>query len=123
VTHPILDLDLEKAGVTSIIWATGYAVDFSWLDVDAFDEKGKPKHQRGVSKEPGIYFLGLPWLSRRGSAFIWGVWHDARHIADHIVTQRKYLAYRDASQRHTGDDRDGAHAESRVHKVSEMGVN
>ncbi len=73
VTHPILDLDLAKAGVTSIIWATGYAVDFSWLDVDAFDEKGKPKHQRGVSKEPGIYFLGLPWLSRRGSAFIWGV--------------------------------------------------
>jgi putative flavoprotein involved in K+ transport len=123
VTHPILDLDLEKAGVTSIIWATGYAVDFSWLDVDAFDEKGKPKHQRGVSKEPGIYFLGLPWLSRRGSAFIWGVWHDARHIADHIVTQRKYLAYRDASQRHAGDDLDGAHADLRVHKVSEMGVN
>ena len=99
VTHPLHELDLPKANVNTIIWATGYAVDFSWLHVDAFDENGKPKHQRGVSKEPGIYFLGLPWLSRRGSSFIWGVWHDAKHIADHIVTQRKYLDYRDASQR------------------------
>jgi putative flavoprotein involved in K+ transport len=103
VTNPILELDLAEAGVTSIIWATGYAVDFSWLQVNAFDEKGKPKHQRGVSSEPGVYFLGLPWLSRRGSTFIWGVWHDAKHIADHIATQRKYLAYRDASQRQAED--------------------
>ncbi|MDR3397997.1 MAG: NAD(P)/FAD-dependent oxidoreductase [Pandoraea sp.] len=95
LTHPLLELDLEKAQVTSIVWATGYAVDFRWLQVDAFDDNGKPKHQRGVSKEPGVYFLGLPWLSRRGSSFIWGVWHDARHIADHIATQRKYLAYYD----------------------------
>ncbi len=99
VSNPILELDLVKAGVTSIIWATGYAVDYSWLKVNAFDAKGKPQHQRGVSAEPGIYFLGLPWLSRRGSTFIWGVWHDAKHIADHIATQHKYLAYRDASQR------------------------
>ena len=99
VTHPILHLDLEAAGVTSIVWATGYAVDYDWLKVNAFNENGKPKHQRGVSAEPGVYFLGLPWLSRRGSAFIWGVWHDARHIADHIVTQRKYLSYQDATQR------------------------
>lgn len=99
MTHPILELNLASANVTSIIWATGYAVDFRWLQVDAFDETGKPKHQRGVSKEPGVYFLGLPWLSRRGSAFIWGVWHDAKHIADHIVTQRKYLAYYDTPRR------------------------
>jgi len=100
VTSPILDLDLAEAGITSILWATGFAVDFSWLNVYyAFDENGKPQHQRGVSSEAGIYFVGLPWLSRRGSSFIWGVWHDAKHIADHIATQRKYLAYRDASQR------------------------
>ncbi|GLZ88851.1 hypothetical protein Pres01_49020 [Metapseudomonas resinovorans] len=99
VSNPMIELDLAKAGVTSIIWATGYAVDYSWLRVNAFDAKGKPQHQRGVSAEPGIYFLGLPWLSRRGSTFIWGVWHDAKHIADHIATQHKYLAYRDASQR------------------------
>ncbi|MFC6298019.1 flavin-containing monooxygenase [Pseudomonas spelaei] len=99
VTQPILELDLAKAGVTTIIWATGFAVDYSWLKVDAFDASGKPQHQRGVSSEPGIYFLGLPWQSRRGSSFIWGVWHDAKHVADHIATQRKYLDYRDASQR------------------------
>jgi putative flavoprotein involved in K+ transport len=69
------------------------------LKVDVFSENGRPMHQRGVSKEPGLYFLGLPWLSRRGSSFIWGVWHDAKHISDHIATQRKYLDYKDASQR------------------------
>lgn len=93
LTHPILELDLIKAGITTIIWATGYKVDYNWLKVEAFDDKGQPKHQRGVATEPGIYFLGLPWLSRRGSSFIWGVWHDAKHIADHIATQRAYLAY------------------------------
>jgi len=126
VTHPILELDLVKAGVTSIVWATGYAVDYGWLDVNAFDANGKPKHQRGVSSEPGIYFLGLPWLSRRGSAFIWGVWHDARHIADHIVTQRTYLSYLDASQREAEDDREarrsGAEPDAQARTVSELGV-
>jgi len=99
VSQPILELDLAKAGITTIIWATGFATDYSWMNVDAFDEKGKPRHQRGVSTESGIYFLGLPWQSRRGSSFIWGVWHDAKYVADHIATQRNYLEYRDASQR------------------------
>ncbi|MEX2200880.1 MAG: NAD(P)/FAD-dependent oxidoreductase [Dongiaceae bacterium] len=93
VADPVLALNLKEADIASIIWATGFAVDYSWLKVDAFDEKGRPKHQRGASAEPGIYFLGLPWQSRRGSSFIWGVWHDAKHLADHIDTQRKYLAY------------------------------
>ena len=105
LTHPILGLDLAGAGVKSIVWATGFAVDYGWLKVNAFDEKGRPQHQRGVSSEPGVYFVGLPWLSRRGSTFIWGVWHDAKHIADHIATQRKYFAYRDASQREAGSVR------------------
>jgi putative flavoprotein involved in K+ transport len=91
VIHPLLELDLAAAGVSSIVWATGFTVDYSWLRVSAFDENGKPKHRRGVSAEPGVYFLGLPWLSRRGSSFIWGVWHDARYVADHITTQRGYL--------------------------------
>lgn len=93
VTNPILELDLAGAGVTSIVWATGFAVDYSWLQVDAFDEKGKPRQQRGVSTEPGVYFLGLPWQSRRGSSFIWGVWHDAKYVADQITIQRSYLAH------------------------------
>lgn len=98
VREPLLELDLAEAGITTIVWATGFTVDYRWLKVDAFDDNGKPQHQRGVSREPGVYFVGLPWLSRRGSSFIWGVWHDAKHIADHIATQRKYLAYHAEAQ-------------------------
>ncbi|MFT4221058.1 MAG: NAD(P)/FAD-dependent oxidoreductase [Microbacterium sp.] len=94
VADPILELDLAGAGVTSIVWATGFGVDYGWLEVDTFDERGRPRHQRGVSAEPGVYFLGLPWLSRRGSSFIWGVWHDAKYLADQIMIQRGYLQYR-----------------------------
>ncbi len=94
LTEPILDLNLNQAGVTSIVWATGFSADYGWLPVDACDAKGKPQHQRGVSSEPGVYFLGLPWLSRRGSSFIWGVWHDAKFLADHIATRRGYLAHK-----------------------------
>jgi putative flavoprotein involved in K+ transport len=99
VKIPILSLDLAGAGIATIIWATGFTTDYDWLKVDTFDEKGKPRHQRGVSAEPGIYFLGLPWQSRRGSSFIWGVWHDARFIADQIKIQRDYLAYHEAAAR------------------------
>ncbi|MGI9410127.1 MAG: FAD-dependent oxidoreductase, partial [Hyphomicrobiaceae bacterium] len=93
MTTPILELDLADAGVSSIIWATGYAVDFNWLQFDVFEDDGRPKQQRGVTAEPGLYFLGLPWLSRRGSSFIWGVWHDAKYLADQISIQRQYMAY------------------------------
>jgi len=94
VSNPIRELDLAAAGITSIVWATGFAFDYGWLQVDAFDDGGKPKHQRGISSEPGIYFLGLPWQSRRGSSFIWGVWHDAKYLADQIAIQRSYHAYK-----------------------------
>ncbi len=103
VTDPVLSLDLARAGITSIIWATGYALDFGWLKVDAFDDQGRPKHQRGVSAEPGVYFLGLPWQARRGSAFIWGVWHDAKYLADHIVQQQGYMAHISMTHRVTED--------------------
>ena len=98
IARPILSLDLAQAGIGTIIWATGFVADYGWMHVDAFDESGKPRHQRGVSSEPGIYFLGLPWQSRRGSSFIWGVWHDAKYVADQIVIQRQYMAY-DAAAR------------------------
>jgi len=93
MVNPSLSLDLKKENITTVIWATGYATDYSWLKVDAFDEDNKPKHTRGISTEAGVYFLGLPWLSRRGSSFIWGVWHDAKYIADQIVIQRQYHKY------------------------------
>lgn len=101
VTEPILSLDLKAAGVTTILWATGYGFDFGWLQVDTFDAQGRPLHSRGVSREPGVYFVGLPWQTRRGSSFIWGVWHDARFIADQIAIQRAYRAY-DAEARARG---------------------
>lgn len=93
LTHPIRSLDFAAEGITTVIWATGYKQDFNWLKVDAFDDKGAPIHQRGVSKEPGLYFLGLPWQSRRGSTFLWGVWHDAKFVADQIAIQRAYADY------------------------------
>lgn len=96
VRDPILSLDLAAEGITTIVWATGYTSDYGWLKVDALDETGRPRHQRGVSAEPGVYFVGLPWQTRRGSSFIWGVWHDARYVADHIAKQRAYFAYRPA---------------------------
>jgi putative flavoprotein involved in K+ transport len=85
VTNPLRSLDLAQAGITSIVWATGYALDYSWLQVDALDEKGRPDHLRGVTKHRGLYFLGLPWLASRASPFIWGVWRDAAYLADQIA--------------------------------------
>jgi putative flavoprotein involved in K+ transport len=93
VADPILELDLNTAGIKSAIWATGFAVDYDWLKEDVFDATGRPVHQRGVTSAPGLYFLGLPWQSRRGSAFIWGVWHDAKYLADQICIQRAYRDY------------------------------
>ena len=88
MTHPILSLDLADAGIATIIWATGYALDFGWLQVDTFDAAGQPAHQGGVSPVPGLYFLGLPWLTNRSSSFIWGVWRDAESLSDHLVAHR-----------------------------------
>lgn len=92
--EPIEQIDLAAAGVTTVIWATGYGLDYSWLNVDgALDESGRPVHQRGVSPINGLFYVGLPWLSRRGSSFIWGCWHDAKHVVDQIDIQRKYASY------------------------------
>ena len=79
-------LDLKAEGIRTIVWATGYALDYGWLGgLGGFDANGRPLHRRGVSPMPGLFFLGLPWLSCRASAFIWGVWHDAAFLADHIA--------------------------------------
>ncbi|MCT4555539.1 MAG: NAD(P)/FAD-dependent oxidoreductase [Pelagimonas sp.] len=93
VTNPLAQLDLAAEGVTSVIWATGFSQDFSWLPAAALDDQGRPRHDRGVCVEPDIYFLGLPWQSCRGSSFIWGVWQDAKHVGEHIAARRHYLSY------------------------------
>ncbi|MEM9602248.1 MAG: NAD(P)/FAD-dependent oxidoreductase [Pseudomonadota bacterium] len=82
----VRSLDLAAAGIRTVLWATGYVQRFDWLAVDAaFDAKGKPAHSRGVSTAAGVFFLGLPWLSMRGSSFIWGVWEDAAYLAEQIA--------------------------------------
>lgn len=87
VTDPILRLDLRAAGITTIIWATGFAFDFGWLKVGAFDARGAPVHRQGITAVPGLYVLGLPFLSRRASSFIFGVEQDAARLAEHIATR------------------------------------
>jgi putative flavoprotein involved in K+ transport len=91
VIDPVRQLNLARSGITAIVWATGYALDFSWVKIDAFDDKGRPLHRRGISNVPGLYFLGLAWLSRRASPFVWGVWHDAAYLADHIAGRSQDL--------------------------------
>lgn len=88
--NPILELDLAEAGITTIIWASGFKRDYSWIELDIFEEDGTPIHEMGVSTEPGIYFLGLPFQTRRRSSFLFGVWHDARYIADYIAMMQGY---------------------------------
>ena len=85
VTNPVRELDVQAEGITSIVWATGYALDFKWLQLPVFDAQGRPEHVGGVSKVPGLYFLGLSWMTSRASPFIWGVWRDARALADVIA--------------------------------------
>ena len=94
VKSPRLSLNLAAEGIGAVIWATGYTLDFGWLQVDGFDALGRPQHHRGVADLPGLYFLGLPWLSRRASPFIWGVWQDAAHLAAHIADRGQGCATR-----------------------------
>lgn len=88
VTSPTLALDLKREGISTVIWATGFKVDFSWIDLDIFQPDGRPRHQDGATEVPGLYFMGLPWLSCRGSAFIWGAWKDAERLAGVIAGRR-----------------------------------
>ena len=85
LAKPIRQLELEKAGIRTILWATGYQQDFSWLKADVFDDQNQPVHKKGVTNVNGVYFLGLPWLTMRGSSFIWGVWEDAKYLASYIA--------------------------------------
>ena len=82
---PLRRLDLRAAGVGAVIWATGYGFDFSWIDVPVLNAKGDPVHQRGITNVPGLYFLGLQWLSKLNSSFLAGVGDDAERLA-HLIS-------------------------------------
>jgi putative flavoprotein involved in K+ transport len=76
--------DGTKLDVDAVIWATGFRVDHSWVDVPVFDNTGQLVHRRGVTESPGLYFLGLTWQHTRGSALLGWVREDAEHIAQQI---------------------------------------
>jgi putative flavoprotein involved in K+ transport len=71
--------------VSSVIWATGFRLDYSWIDAPVFNDDHRPVHQRGVTELAGLYFLGLPWQHTRGSALLGWVKDDAEHLADRIA--------------------------------------
>lgn len=81
----IRELDLREAGVGTVIWCTGYGVDFSWVDIPVFEASGKPRHQAGVTEVPGLYFLGMEWLTTIASHFLVGVGDDAGRLATLIT--------------------------------------
>ncbi len=81
----ISELDLEAAGVKTVIWSTGFTGDFSWIRVPVIDDRGLPIHRQGVGVVPGMYFLGFPWLSKRQSGVIYGIDEDAQRIVGRIL--------------------------------------
>jgi putative flavoprotein involved in K+ transport len=85
---PVAELDLRSAGISTVIWATGYVLDFGWIKIPVFDAEGFPLHHRGISVQPGLYFVGLPWQYRATSSGVIGVGDDAAFIAQHIAARR-----------------------------------
>ncbi|MES1931470.1 FAD dependent oxidoreductase [Salinisphaera shabanensis T35B1] len=80
-------LDLNDSAITTIIWATGFAGDFSWVEAPVFDGRGEPVHRRGISPVDGLYFLGLPWLNTWGSGRFAAVGADAEYVVDQIAAK------------------------------------
>lgn len=80
----VTEIDLAKEGISSILWAIGFRPDYSWLEADCFDARGKPVFDRGVTAAPGLYFIGLGWLNTWGSGRFLGIDEDARHLAARI---------------------------------------
>jgi putative flavoprotein involved in K+ transport len=88
-SSPPLGLDLSSGQIRTIIWATGFRPDYSWLDVPVLDRKGRVRHDGGVVEAPGMYLMGIPYLRRRKSSLIDGAGDDARDLSAHLAT---YLA-------------------------------
>jgi len=90
----LLGLDLGSGEIRTVVWATGYRPDYSWLDVPVLDRKGQVRHDGGVVDAPGMYIMGLPFLRRRKSSFIHGVEDDARDLSRHLVAYLDSRAWR-----------------------------
>jgi putative flavoprotein involved in K+ transport len=85
VVEPIRQIALHAEGIAAVISATGYGVDFGWIDIPVLDGRGQPIHRAGITDIPGLYFLGLQWQSKMSSSFLSGVGDDAAVLADHIA--------------------------------------
>jgi putative flavoprotein involved in K+ transport len=85
-TFPALGLDLTRGQIRTIIWATGFRPDHSWLRVPVFDHKGRIRHHGGVVEAPGLYLIGIPFLRRRKSSLIDGAADDARDLSAHLAS-------------------------------------
>ena len=85
VPETTLELDLKSGEIRSIVWATGFRPDYSWLHVPVLDHKGRLRHDGGVVDAPGLYAIGLPFLRRRKSSFICGAEDDARDLIGHLA--------------------------------------
>jgi putative flavoprotein involved in K+ transport len=83
---PPLALDLAGGEITTIIWATGYRPDYSWLELPVFDRKGMVRHDGGVVASQGVYLMGVPFVRRRKSTLIDGAGDDARDLSDHLAS-------------------------------------
>ncbi len=80
-------VDYKAEGIKSVIWCTGFRVDFKWVDFPkVYDQRGYPTYKRGVTEESGLYFIGLPWLHTWGSGRFSHVAQDAEYISNHIVS-------------------------------------
>lgn len=82
---PCLGLDLNNGEIHTVLWATGFRPDYSWLQVPVLDRKGRIRHDGGVCEAPGMYVMGLPYLRRRKSSFIHGADDDARELSEHLA--------------------------------------
>jgi putative flavoprotein involved in K+ transport len=83
------ELDIDDAGISTVVWATGYRRDLSWVHAPVFDPAGGLLHRRGVTTAAGLYFLGLRWMHTRSSSFLSGVGADAEHLAGHIAVREQ----------------------------------
>ena len=81
-------LDLEQAGISSVIYATGFTYDFSWIDLPIFDDRGYPRYERGITELPGLYFVGLHWMHTAGSGLFSQVGRDAEYVVEQINRNR-----------------------------------
>ena len=87
VSAAVRRLDLRAENIHAVILATGYGLDLGWIDIPVLNATGEPIHQNGITAVPGLYFLGLQWLSKMSSSFLSGVGEDAAVLADHIATR------------------------------------